>query len=179
VLADAVVEDGRLRIGEETYEVFIMPPTTHVKESTYLKLREFLEAGGCVITDTLVPVALLDSKEFGEGVVPLERGFFGINGAKVLEAFEQHEEEPFDLVHLQAEGNFFFFKGDGLYSKKMKIQEMSVEIKKALSFVLTETGLERARTVEQFVVEQGELYERKERTLRRVLRECIEPDVTI
>ena len=179
VLADAVVEDGKLRIGEEAYDVFVMPPTTHVKESTYLKLRDFLESGGCVITDTLVPVGLLDSVQNGQSLVPLERGFFGINGAHVLEAFEEHDEEPFDLVHLKAEGSFFFFKGDGLYSKKMKVEEMGVESQDAQTFVLTETGLKRARTVEQFLAEQGEIYERKEKTLRRVLRECVEPDVTI
>src|SRR5690606_183478 len=68
---------------------------------------------------------------------------------------------------------------DGLYSKKMKVEEMGVESQDAQTFVLTETGLKRARTVEQFVAEQGEIYERKEKTLRRVLRECVEPDVTI
>ncbi|HEX7072277.1 MAG TPA: glycosyl hydrolase [Rhodothermales bacterium] len=148
VLAGAEIEGGKIRIGEETYDVFVMPPTTHVKESTYLKLRQFLQSGGCLITDTLVPVALLDCKdEFGDGYAPLDRGFFGIDGAQVLETFERREKEPFDLVHLKADGKHFFFKGDGLASKKERAGEMGRDS--------------------------------REKTLRRVLHECMEPDVII
>lgn len=178
VFATAEMEDGRIKIGDETYDILVLPPVTHIKEATHQKIREFLVSGGSMIADALVPVGLLESKQNGDGVTPL-KDFFGVKGPELLKAFEEHDEDPFDLVHLKGRGEMFFFKGDGLYSKKMKLEEMGVESQEALSFVLTETGLKHARTVEQFVVEQGEVYERKEQTLRRVLREIVDPDVTI
>ena len=55
VLAAAEVRDGKLVIGEEEYEVLILPPLTTIKESTLHKLETFFRAGGKVVADAMLP----------------------------------------------------------------------------------------------------------------------------
>ncbi|HEX5936587.1 MAG TPA: glycosyl hydrolase [Actinomycetota bacterium] len=46
VLAEAEIEDGRLRVGDEEYELVLVPPMTHVKLGTVEALERFAAAGG-------------------------------------------------------------------------------------------------------------------------------------
>lgn len=124
VLAGATVEDGTITIGEETYESVILPPVTHIKETTYDQLHRFLDGGGCVIADTLVPVGLLEAaRRDSGGVVPLD-DFFGIDGPAVLHRFEQGEAASF-AVH-QAGGHLYWFEGDGLHRDPDRAREAAL-----------------------------------------------------
>jgi len=48
-LADAAVDGGRLRVGEEEFELVLVPPMTHVRLSTVEALERFVSAGGRVL----------------------------------------------------------------------------------------------------------------------------------
>jgi hypothetical protein len=48
-LAEAAVDGGRLRVGEEEFELVLVPPMTHVRLSTVEALERFASAGGRVL----------------------------------------------------------------------------------------------------------------------------------
>src|SRR5918995_6955867 len=55
VLAGATVEDGRLRVGEEEYELVLVPPMTHIKLATVEALERFAGGGGKTLGVALRP----------------------------------------------------------------------------------------------------------------------------
>ena len=181
VLADAVIEDGKIRIGDETFDIFILPPVTHIKASSYNKIKEFLRAGGSVIADAFVPVGLLE-EEGGNGSVSKLDKFLGLNGAALLRRFKAHGEEQFDVQHRADQGNFYFLTGEGLYSRKIKAERLSGsghESKRFQEMLIREMGLESSVSFEDYLAKEGELDVRREKALLDVLRKCAPPDVTV
>jgi hypothetical protein len=61
VLVEAVIEDGRLRIGDEAYELVLVPPMTHMKLATIEALERFAAAGGRTLGVALRPGRALSS----------------------------------------------------------------------------------------------------------------------
>jgi hypothetical protein len=59
VLADATVEEGRLRVGDEEYELILVPPMTHTKLATLEALERFTAAGGRTLGVALRPDRVL------------------------------------------------------------------------------------------------------------------------
>jgi hypothetical protein len=59
ILARADVADGRVRVGDESYELVIVPPMTHVLGSTVDALERFVEGGGRVLGTIEAPASAL------------------------------------------------------------------------------------------------------------------------
>ena len=55
VLADAPIDDERLRVGDETYELVLVPPMTHLKASSVDALERFAAAGGATVGVSIAP----------------------------------------------------------------------------------------------------------------------------
>jgi hypothetical protein len=87
VLAGARVEDGRLHVADEEFEVLLLPPVTHIKKQSWAKIAEFVAAGGRVVADQIVPVGLLDD----EGGPVADVDFFGIDAQALLRLAETGE----------------------------------------------------------------------------------------
>ena len=60
VLATATVSEGRLQVGDEDYELVLVPPMEHVRASTVDALERFAEAGGRVLSVLRAPRWSLD-----------------------------------------------------------------------------------------------------------------------
>lgn len=67
-LAEAIIQDGRLQVGNESFRVLLLPPLTTVRRGTMQKVREFYEKGGLVIATERLPD---ESMEEGRGDVVL------------------------------------------------------------------------------------------------------------
>jgi len=85
VLPAAGLEGGKLRIRDEAFEVFLMPPVTHLKAGTLGLLEKFVAGGGCVIADSLLPTGALGGEEadFAQRIGRL----FGLDPAQVGSEF--------------------------------------------------------------------------------------------
>jgi hypothetical protein len=59
VLAEAAIEDGRVRVGNEEYELVLVPPMTHTKLATLEALERFAGAGGKTLGVGLRPERVL------------------------------------------------------------------------------------------------------------------------
>lgn len=180
VLAEATVEGDTIRIRDEVYSVFILPPVTHVRESTYEQLERFVAGGGTLITDALLPVELLETRERGT-VAPLER-FFGLDPRAELAAFEEGGA-AFEVVHRSEEGNVFHFRGDGLHSKSRKaealVRQNGRESRAVQNYLVAETRQLPPPPVEAFIEAQRTLDAQRKEALREALRHGATPDVTI
>ena len=112
VLIDAVVSNGQLKVAEENYDLAILPPLTHIKRGSLVKLSEFVTSGGSLIGDTLLPVEFLDD---GSDATNEVKELFGIDSARILEEFEN--DPKFEIVS-SGGGKLNFFKGPGLHVVK-------------------------------------------------------------
>ena len=78
VLARSDVGEGAVRVGDEAYELLIVPPMTHVRASTLDRLEELVGRGGGVLGGVLLP-----SEALGEdGLVDVRdriRALFGVD----------------------------------------------------------------------------------------------------
>ncbi|KLU40857.1 MAG: glycosyl hydrolase [Limnochordia bacterium] len=75
VLAGAEVRDGKMIIGDEEYELLILPPLTTIRESTLEKLETFFQAGGKIIADALLPTE--NTAGFSKELTEAISGLFG------------------------------------------------------------------------------------------------------
>jgi len=115
-LAQAKTENGKLKIADETYSVLIMPPMTHVRKTTLGVLKSFLNSGGSVIADTLLPVELVDDSKGGAA-----RNFnklFGADPLKLLENFIATGSSGEGVTYNNSKGHAFLLKGPGLSSNR-------------------------------------------------------------
>lgn len=127
VLAEATVNNGTIRIGDEKYELLILPPVTHIKRSTFDAMKKFASSGGSVIADTLLPVEFLESKKNGaSGDV---KKFFGVNPEKRVSDF-QNGSSGFRVVRKRhGKGTVYSILSKGLHRamQKTAIRKMIAE----------------------------------------------------
>lgn len=116
ILSSASVTDGKIKIRDEEFELLILPPLTHIKESTLTKLEEFIGSGGKIIADTLLPTTLLEyeKNDAHERLIRL----FGADPLKILYSF--NHDAVFGITHKNTNGNVYVIEGKGLYEEREK-----------------------------------------------------------
>ena len=118
VLAEAQIENGKIKIRDEEYSIFILPPVTHIKRSTFEALQKFVKSGGSVIADTLLPVEFLETER--NGAAREVRNLFGVNPAKLLADFQNGGKVKAHITHRNTNGNVFVIAGKGLHQAHAK-----------------------------------------------------------
>ncbi|HEX9595716.1 MAG TPA: glycosyl hydrolase, partial [Anaerolineales bacterium] len=78
LLADARLENGRIHVRDERYELLIVPPMTHLKLSTVAQMEQFVAAGGRLLGMIFLPDRAFDSAATVEIAERMER-LFGVN----------------------------------------------------------------------------------------------------
>lgn len=130
ILADAEVVDRKLRINQEEFSVIFLPPITALQQSAFDKLNEFVEQGGTVIADTLIPNALLDAKD-DNSLINIKK-LFGKDPADLLKHLSNGSSFTVNKVSSIGKGSVYLFEGKGLSKEKKE-----TEIKKLLEEILT------------------------------------------
>jgi hypothetical protein len=128
VLIEAKIEKGKIKIAEEEFSVLILPPVTHIKEATFNAIKKFVESGGKVIADAIIPIELLeyDKKDSAKKIEKL----FGKDPEKMLHNFSNGAK--FKVHHKNSKGDVFVIEGKGLHQEKKK-----EELKKILNKCIT------------------------------------------
>jgi len=114
VLAEADIVDGKIKIADEEYSLFILPPVTHIKEKTLLVLEQFLNTGGKIIASTLLPIGLLESEI--EQIHERIKKLFGMNSLELMDSFKN--DAKYDIYQHQSNGNVYIFKGKGFHQNR-------------------------------------------------------------
>ncbi|MDQ3766906.1 MAG: hypothetical protein M3346_06125, partial [Actinomycetota bacterium] len=73
VLAGAEVANGKLRIADEEYELVLLPPMPHVRETTVEALERFVSAGGRVLGTLVSPRLAFGGTGMTDVAVRIER----------------------------------------------------------------------------------------------------------
>jgi hypothetical protein len=84
VLADAAIEDGRLWVADEEYELILVPPMTHTKVATLEALERFADAGGKTLGVGLVPERALGPEGLVDAAERM-RSLFARDGGRFVE----------------------------------------------------------------------------------------------
>ncbi|MGE5715944.1 MAG: glycosyl hydrolase, partial [Acidobacteriota bacterium] len=116
VLARATIEGRTLRIGDERYEVLILPPVTHVKGATFEAMKKFAKSGGSIIAGALLPVEFMETSHTA-AAGPVQ-GLFGLHPGRLLEKFRNGGNGALRLEHRNGRGNVFVLHGKGLHEAK-------------------------------------------------------------
>ena len=66
MLPDFKIEDGRLKMGDAAYKIVVIPPALFYEKSAFIKLEEFVKAGGYLIFLGSLPYLSLDKNEADE-----------------------------------------------------------------------------------------------------------------
>jgi hypothetical protein len=85
VLSEAAVKNGKIIIRGEEFELLILPPLTHIKKSSWQKIKKFVNGGGRVIADTILPFEFLEAEN--DGAVPEISSMFGFNPRDLVEEY--------------------------------------------------------------------------------------------
>ncbi len=106
------IEDGKICIKGEKYEMLMLPPCTHIKAKTLDKIEEFVRDGGRLGGDALLPYKSI------EGEAPdLEKrieALFGVEPSGLRKAFLQSEEKGQTLMERSVgKGKVVFATGLG------------------------------------------------------------------
>jgi hypothetical protein len=116
VLADAIIENGVIRIADEEYSTFVLPPVTHIKAATFERLKHFVESGGSLIADTLFPVGLLESGEGGD--IQAVEDFFGLDPDEARDDFLNGRRSELEVVYPNPGSGVVALRGPGLAKLK-------------------------------------------------------------
>ena len=103
VLADRCeIKDGKICIGEEKYEMLLLPPVTHIKAKTLDTLERFVAGGGKLCGDALLPYRCIegDAPDFAARIQAL----FGLDPAKVRSDFLA-SDDPAQALSLRKVGD--------------------------------------------------------------------------
>ncbi len=92
VMDDCEIAQGRITIRGESYECLILPGVTHIKEKTLSRLESFVQGGGTVIADGLLPMDVIEGS--GEKFRDRVKALFGQDPALVHESFLQGAQVP-------------------------------------------------------------------------------------
>lgn len=104
-----LTEDGALTIRGERYEALILPGITHIKSKTLDRMESFVERGGKVLADALLPIRSIEGEcnRMSERVEKL----FGADPAALHQAFLSGEQR-FEL-HNNRRGRGFTLLASG------------------------------------------------------------------
>ncbi|MCB0732181.1 MAG: hypothetical protein KDC88_14230, partial [Ignavibacteriae bacterium] len=113
ILAEAEVKDGKIIIRDEEYSLLLLPPTTHMQLNSFEKIGEFLNNGGNLIVDSLLPFDLLNYE--GEDGYEKIKNLFEFDPNKLSES--ALSEDVFKLIKTR-NGQVNILQGPGLFKKK-------------------------------------------------------------
>ncbi len=126
VLADrCTIEDGKLCIRGEKYEMLMLPPCTHIKAKTLDKIEAFVHAGGKLGGDALLPYRCIegDAPNFCERIEAL----FGLEPTALRAHFLQTQETAQTLIERTVgNGKVVFVTGSGFKANPDERAMMSV-----------------------------------------------------
>ena len=168
MLADATVEDGTIKIRDEAFEVLILPPLTHIRPTTFEKLKQFVAQGGSVIADTLLPLHFIEPGSSApvspNGEAVDFASFFGHDPRDIRARFDAEEAGDFE-VHAGTgpggKGTVIVFTGPGMGGQAPERED------------------ERALAAEDMSAGGKTISQKAKDGLRQALLRCLTPDVTL
>ncbi|HHW71267.1 MAG TPA: glycoside hydrolase [Clostridiales bacterium] len=103
LLTGCEIIDGHIQIGNEKFEVLILPPLLNVEDSVVKKIKKYINSGGKIIATGCVPVEKIDILD---NIDSLFSNWFGINAMKTYENYLKGDSLTDDINVV--DGNRFY-----------------------------------------------------------------------
>lgn len=126
VLKEAKIKDGKIKIADEEYSLFILPPLTHIKRSSFDAIKKFVTTGGKVIADTLLPFEFLEAEK--NGAVSEMTSLFGFSPKELMDEFKGGKK-----AKKKADSNNFYLFNSSKSSVEEREKELGRLIKKCIT----------------------------------------------
>ncbi|KAB8137567.1 hypothetical protein F9U64_08605 [Gracilibacillus oryzae] len=107
ILANAEISDGTIMLGKAQYSILILPPMTNMEKAAWVKIKQFMEQGGTVIANGILPYEDIEN----DPAVIEEIGHYFNKESVVLDDFWQGNSTNIVLSHSQY--NTYFLRQDG------------------------------------------------------------------
>ena len=181
VLAEAELDGGVLRVGDEEHALLILPPVTHVRLGTVERLERFVAAGGRVLALVFLP-----DRAFGpDGVVDVServRGLFGVDPRETQSSFAEAEGIELVAQSHEAGGRTVFVRTHALARLLPRRRQREfgpdasarVSVDDGRHWLVAPDGTRRDISAE-VAAERAEV----EQAVARAVASLIEPDVVI
>lgn len=106
------IEDGKICIQGEKYEMLMLPPCTHIKAKTLARLEEFVRAGGRLGGEALLPCRVIEGE--ASDICQRIQALFGVDPEKLRADFLKSRDTGQTLTERQVgEGKTVFVSGQG------------------------------------------------------------------
>ncbi len=110
ILIDAKVKGNKIRIKDEEFEVIILPPLTHIKKASFEVLKKFVNGGGKIIGDTILPFEFLETN--ANGAVEEIKNLFKHDPLELLKEFEGGKNSS--KTRITGKDNVFLLRSKGI-----------------------------------------------------------------
>lgn len=108
------IRDGKLCIQGEQYEMLLLPPCTHIKAKTLETMEAFVDAGGKISGDALLPYMCIEGE--AELFTSRIRALFGIDPEKLRNEFPECCSGQTITERTAGKGKALFVTGTGFKS---------------------------------------------------------------
>ncbi len=106
------IRDGKLCIAGERYEMLLLPPCTHIKADTLKTMEAFVNAGGKLGGDALLPYKCVEGE--AEDFEARIEALFGVNPKTLRKAFLENDARAQQLSERSVgDGKVVFASGEG------------------------------------------------------------------
>ena len=143
LLAQAAIEERCLVIGQARYELLILPPLTNLEAAAWTRVKEFLQAGGAVISLGLLPHECIEPEQdieeetlqwFGLPASPRQHYWHNSYTGQANDSeVEQTAESPWTKGRALA----YFLPSAGSFSRTCVIENLLVLLRQCVSPLFT------------------------------------------
>lgn len=121
LLERAEIVDGVMKIGKASYEVIILPPITNLEGQAWQKIKMFINQGGTVIANGLLPTEIIedDDKMFKE-----MNEVFGWPDDYVSTFWQKNSKVDLSYSYFKGKGNAYFIPGTINHTREERKQAL-------------------------------------------------------
>src|SRR5690625_3813826 len=105
LLERAEITDGVMSIGKTSYTVLILPPLSNLENKAWQKIKMFINQGGTVIANGLLPYEVIDDHEY---IFKEMSEVFGLTDNSPTHFWQEKGEEKLSDVCLKGERDAYF-----------------------------------------------------------------------
>lgn len=121
ILSNAVVSNGKIKIGHASYSVLILPPLSNLEIAAWKQIKTFLDQGGVVIANGLLPYEMIEGST---SIEPEMLEVFGADASSNSDYWSLHSRQEELLI--KGKQNAYFIPS-GNPSLLLKLVEDHVE----------------------------------------------------
>ncbi|MBY0147011.1 glycosyl hydrolase [Neobacillus niacini] len=147
LLAEAQITDGEIRIGNASYSILILPPISNLEIKAWGKIKVFLEQGGVVISNGLLPFEQINDEYLVEDMMNV----FGLDKDSEIHYFSEKYQSSLIEQPVKGKTNAYFIPKKENEDYRMLLFLLENHLSKEIQF--KPTGESKSFLVEKRIMQ--------------------------